>query len=423
MTREELMHYAPLPEKVHERMMQTAYQVEEETIVKKKMSLALVLALTLVLVAAIAVAAALLSGQQFVEQELVPRVEETDSNQWTKAELDEILRIAEEYGVTLSPEWMAAIEDSDGEYKEAIIRAFLMEDWGVQPGTWRIEDQAWYDELLVSLGLSPVQTSVVPGEGEISEEEVLALAVELSKDMHGQDVDILDETKYRRFVAYQQFEEDGEMQPRRWNIWFDALDQTLYSFYFTFSSQGVMEEARSVAGLRNPGEAATAKTIMSYYQREYGLIREYTQEVWVALQKDLERSVAEHGHQGMLTNMLLQQQYGTPDEASISKEAAIEAARKALIETGVATEAVFLTNNTPGALYLMNGEARVWKVQFVDTDEEDRMTHGMMYAEVDAYTGEVTHAERFTRETPSAYAPYVLSDIIEQIQREGYSHG
>ncbi|MDR0896231.1 MAG: PepSY domain-containing protein [Oscillospiraceae bacterium] len=418
MTREELMHYAPLPEKIHERMMQTAYQVEEDMIVKKKISLALALALTLVLVAAIAVAAALLSGQQFVEQELVPRVEETDSNQWTKAELDEILRIAEEYGVTISPEWMAAIEDSDGEYKEEIIRAFLKEDWGFYPGTWRVEDQAWYNALLVSLGLSEVQSAVLPAEGEISAEEALAIAVERARTMQEESVNVLDETKYRRYMTFSQPVDAGVVQPRRWNIWFEALDPTLYEYNITITPQGEISEVIVTPGARMPGRVPTVSELIDLYRDEYGNPWTYTHEIWAAFHDDVVRAAARYGEVGRITLGFLRQQYGTPDALSISKEEAIEAARKILIESGVATEEGLRDNSTPNALYLLYKGKATWKIIFVDIKPPEGHSYYLCHAEVDAYTGEAKNPVRQDRVTMRWIDPYILTDVWADIYAE-----
>jgi hypothetical protein len=413
MTRDELMHYAPLPEKVHQRMMQTAYYVEEEPIVKKKISLALVLVLVIVLAVCTAVAAVLLSSQQFVEQELVPRVEDGGSKKWTPEEISQIIRLADEYGVALSDEWRETLLGGQSEYPDTVIKILVRDEMG-EPMDWTLEEAAWYSAMMVAIGQLDTQVNVLPAEGEISQETALALVADYVKDNYGQEIDILNETQYRRSVTYAQPVDAGVVQPRRWNIFFERLDPALYEFIFTLTPQGEITEAFATPGIRMPGIVPKVSAILQYYRDQYGSIHDFTQEIWVAIQKEVALSVKKYGPQGWLSLMLTHHQYGTPDTASLFKEEASEAARQGLIAAGLATEEVFRENSTPNALYFIHGDTPIWKVIFRDTDAEEGRTHSMLYAEVNAYTGEFRHPDRFGPGIMHVTVPYFLADVIAE---------
>ena len=69
---------------------------------KKRISVGFVLAVVFTLLAASALAAVLLGGRDFVEQIMAPKAVENPSQNFTKEEIAEILKIAEENNLTLS---------------------------------------------------------------------------------------------------------------------------------------------------------------------------------------------------------------------------------------------------------------------------------------------------------------------------------
>lgn len=128
-------------------------QQGKEPVMQRKISIGLVAALVALLITMGALAAALLSGKDFVEQELAPRAAQNESDKWTQAELDVILSSAQEHGIEMPASLLEELRNAeDGLYKEELMRDFLRTSLGYYPSTWSIEDQAWYHNLLLSVG-------------------------------------------------------------------------------------------------------------------------------------------------------------------------------------------------------------------------------------------------------------------------------
>ena len=233
--------------------------------VKKKLSVAFVLTMVLVLLAAGALAA-LLSSKEFVSQIMAPLAVKDSTEKWTSVQTNEILRLAEENGLTITDEIRKYLDSVDGTYKESLMRAFAKIDLGFYPASWSIEDQAWYDELLVKCGFSDKQTRFVPTADEISMEQAITTAISYISDTFGDLVDITDEKRYRRFVEYREFvEQDNIISPRMWYIRYESLDSALSSYDFVISSEGTIKEANSEPGIKSMQGTSTVESVLDYY--------------------------------------------------------------------------------------------------------------------------------------------------------------
>ncbi|MBQ6257079.1 MAG: hypothetical protein IJJ60_10865, partial [Clostridia bacterium] len=101
----------PIPEDFERDMREMILSMPAETAerierkgrpMRRKLSVGFVLAVILCTLAAGALAAVLLGGKDFVDQIMAPKARETSSQNFTKEEIAEILRIAEENSLTLS---------------------------------------------------------------------------------------------------------------------------------------------------------------------------------------------------------------------------------------------------------------------------------------------------------------------------------
>ncbi|HML49621.1 MAG TPA: hypothetical protein PKE04_23035, partial [Clostridia bacterium] len=184
---------------------------------KKKVSVALVLAIVLALLT-IGALAALLGSKEFVGNVLAPKAAINASDKWTREEVREILRIAEENGIALSEENLARLQSEDGYFKEELMRLFAKVDLGFYPSTWSLEDQAWYDQLLVDCGLNEERTRFLPEAGEIGEEEALRIAVEYIRSQYDPQADVLDKGIYLRHVVYGLGADEAGNPIKRWDI-------------------------------------------------------------------------------------------------------------------------------------------------------------------------------------------------------------
>lgn len=155
---------------------------KERYIVRSKLSVGLVLTIILCMLTVTAVAAVLLTGWELVEQEVLPMALENDSAHapllFTNEELQYIAALAEENGVTLSEDTMLALKNGlDMQERDAILQ-LAYDDFGPDPMLWTLEEQYWFHEALVQLGVQKVNDHLLPGEGDLTEAEALAKAFE-----------------------------------------------------------------------------------------------------------------------------------------------------------------------------------------------------------------------------------------------------
>ncbi len=91
----------------------------------------------------------------------------------------------------------------------------VMKGEGGDPGSWSVEDQYWYQELLRKNGMlgHDVMHLVLPEEGEITQEEAIRIARELLEKISDLDLD--------NGSRSQTFEES--MGQRIWTIWYSLM--------------------------------------------------------------------------------------------------------------------------------------------------------------------------------------------------------
>ncbi len=200
MKHNDLGGYAPIPDRVSQAYTRSALNLKEEPMRKRKVSMALVMAMLLILAAVTAVAAALLSGREFVQEVMQPKAQESLSAQWSETEVQELLRIAGENGLTLSESQQALLLARGGYDKEELMRLFVKLDLGQDPGTWSIEDQAWYGQMLMDIGLYAENHNTVPEEGEATEAQMLQVLQTYIHDRYDPDAPLTDETVYRQLA-------------------------------------------------------------------------------------------------------------------------------------------------------------------------------------------------------------------------------
>lgn len=174
-------------------------EAKGEKSAKRKISYGLMLALLLVLAAVTALAAVVLSGKDFVGQYMAPLSENTNSETWSREELQYIERIARENDLPLTDDIVAELNAEDEVFKETLMRLFMNMELGDSPASWPLADQAWYDELLVRYGLAEERTRFLPMEGEIMEADAISVAIKYAQDHWG--IDLSDALGYRRYYS------------------------------------------------------------------------------------------------------------------------------------------------------------------------------------------------------------------------------
>ena len=98
---------------------------------------------------------------------------------FSNEELQHIVALAEENGITLSDNIFRALENGEGYWEEEVIMSLAKAQFGPQPGQWTIEQQYWFGEMDVAIGFVDVNHNCLPGEGDLTYEEAYARAVQL----------------------------------------------------------------------------------------------------------------------------------------------------------------------------------------------------------------------------------------------------
>ena len=380
-----------------------------EKTMKRKYSVGLVLAMVLLLFVIGAIAAVLRSGREFVAQELVPKVSESLSDQWTQEELEEILRIAGENGIVLSEDVLRRLQQERGTYKEELMRIFVKLDLGFYPASWPIEDQAWYEAMLAECGLLDVQTRFVPEGDEIPMEQALGIAAEYIKAKYGDPTDLTDESNYRRFVEYRQMIDGDVVIPRKWYIEYEARDLYHSSYTLTIATDGTVEEASCREGFDAKGEGnLTPSEIRDRYEMIYGGEYDWTGEIWRSFQRDVAPAMDGFEAPSQFFECVLAQTYLDPGAGMITKEAAMDAAVAEILRsrgmTGQAPEVQTWTS----AVLLLDEETPVWKVVGRERNDEKELNI-IHLVEINAVTAEVRSYDAKKNGFDYWYAPYVLA--------------
>lgn len=375
-------------------------QQGKEPVMQRKISIGLVAALVALLITMGALAAALLSGKDFVEQELAPRAAQNESDKWTQAELDVILSSAQEHGIEMPASLLEELRNAeDGLYKEELMRDFLRTSLGYYPSTWSIEDQAWYHNLLLSVGLdSPMGNCVLPAEGEISQDEAVAIVHAHLAQTYGADpAQLADPAQYRQNMTYRETRHSVYYTERHWYVWLEALDGDLQSFELTLSPQGEILTCESFA------PAADSLPAYDVYSEQYGDFSQWTQDVWQAMVEALRAQ--NEGRTVANINSLCFMQSRYPDEADwpVSRETAWQTALSAMADAFPQAEDVSLAS----AVLLDALPNALWKVWLHAQD--DASGH---LAEVDAATGELLSLQ--PRVHGYLCVPYVSDDTLNR---------
>ena len=110
--------------------------------------------------------------RQLIEGSVVPIMAQTSGFTLSEADFSAVCAAVEESGRQV------ALEGSAPHSKDGLLRALLSHEFGGTLGEWRVEDQAWYADLCVSLGLIESSELRVPQEGEISQQDAIEIATQ-----------------------------------------------------------------------------------------------------------------------------------------------------------------------------------------------------------------------------------------------------
>lgn len=233
---------APVPED----FLQTTEQMidrlprKERIIMRNKLSYGLVLAIILCLLTLTAVAAVLLTGKELVETEVLPMALKNDQAHapliFTNEELAQIAALAEQNGVTLGENTRLALENGLDILEKEVVRELAYATFGTEPMFWTLEEQYWFHQAMEELGMWK-NDHLLPGEGDLTEAEAVARAMEELRRRTDSGVAFLDHPDaYRLARSYQMaYSQDGQPSEKLWIIGF--LDKERNFFYQVMLNQ------------------------------------------------------------------------------------------------------------------------------------------------------------------------------------------
>ena len=204
--------------------------------VKRKLTYSLVLAIVLLLIAATALAVALLSPKEIVEQVAVPVAQNNDHENYTHEELAELIRTLNENGITLDEgsRIMRAFNAGHGYWEQDTIREICIAAFGDNERGWNIEQKHWYGEMMVAVGAWDRNDYLLPGEGDLTEQEARKLAVKALKDAYNVDLPMFTNEDWLIGIGFSSdYYDEGEDSYWivEWHIGFSRTENLSYLAY------------------------------------------------------------------------------------------------------------------------------------------------------------------------------------------------
>ena len=346
---------------------------EGEIKVKKKLSAGLVLAIVLILLAVAAVAVGLLTHQEVMEQVAVPLAVENDADtgvneSYTAEELAELVRRLNENGITLEENnrIMQAMQTGQGYYEEETIMEICRQAFGGNYYTWTLEQQDWFESLMVKIGFHESHMTRMPGKDNMTYEEAEAFAFQSVRSQYGQELPLEDRTVWQLERQFYEEEPDSSPSGRTTAIWsFSLLPRDLeharYTVYFEDQDPAGTVEVNAL--LRDWTKYYTGEDLLYALYDIYGWnLGQWPQEAWQQLHEKLQKAELDplsRNYQALRAYRMTD--YPTPDETDISRVNAIQHARDAVNDSRAALDGAVL------ATY--EGE-RVWVVSLLVPDDQ-----------------------------------------------------
>ncbi len=374
----------------------------------RKLSVAFAVALALTLLAAAAAAAAWLGTRELVEREAIPLALQNDGAQvnetFTSEELSHIVAVAQENGVAVPQSLMEKLEAGEGYWEEETIMALAKAEFGPMPGRWTLEQQYWFEEAAVAIGFKDVNVKRVPGEGDLTYEQALAIAENALAERFGVDAAALgDETRYAVTRSYC----ENEPGAFTWHFWFEPLVFEADEYVIELDRAGNVTEIGGDAASQTP---RGCEYILSFYEGAYGTPYDWDTALWVEFSQrireapDLETQVFAQGF--ARTDYLNESDL---PQGALSRAEAEAVALGAASGTGVDCAVLYDAEPNP-----------VWKVT-VRCAGADGETDEQRMIEVDAQTGEV-RSQTVRTDDMNWHRLLVCEEAARQIEAEHPKH-
>lgn len=376
---------------------------------RRKLSATAVLALLLAMLSVGALAAAWLSAREIVEQQVVPMAQGNDGAQikdtFTNAELARVVALAEENGVEIPQRLRDLLARGEGYWEEETIMALAKAQFGPLPGRWSLEEQRWFEEMMVAIGFKAYNVCRIPGEGDLTLEQALDMARNYLAAQYGADASLLaDPQAYALTKTYEvQQNDDGSVTDPAWYFWFEPMSLLYDEFIVTMDHRGNVTDVQA-----RMGRAQDYDAVNSHYDSTYGPEHTWAPEVWVAYGRDMQQV----GDEFAPARAFKRTAYILPPPGAISREEAIKRAVDAIgprdwIQTGA-------------CCYESGGRA-VWKAALIAVNEEG--FGETTTVELDAMTGEILSTYVMDLYLDRWFLRYVPSEVYHDVVNEPEPEG
>ena len=393
----------------------SARAAEGETKVKKKLSAGLVLAIIMILIAAVALAVTLLTHQEIVEQVAVPLAVDNDAgvgvnNTYNAEELAELVRSLNENGITLEENnrIMQALQNGQGYYEEETIMEICRQAFGGNYYTWTLEQQDWYEKLMVQIGFHESHQTRMPGEDNMKYEDAEAFAFRKIREAYGQDLPLEDRSVWqlsRQFYA----ENPDDPASAGWSFTLEPKDIDHGQYYVSFNDKDPEGSVSVGANIHDWSQPYTGEELMSHFNTVYSWSHgQWPQEAWQRLHEMLQSAeIDPTSRDAQALKAFRMTEYPAPGEKDISRETAIQKAKESLQDSRAALDGAVLTE--------YEGK-RIWMVSFVINPSGEGIaddTAGFFAVSVDSETGTILDSRKQSLDDSTAFA-YVPVDAYEK---------
>ena len=442
--------YTSIPPDCYETMMQAAHSVQEEPVMKKKISAVLVFAIVTLLLAGAAIAAVTMQG---TGTEIL-QTEQTEGyyQNWSAEQKASLVKeLADLHYIENSPavarllageitdaqelnraadEAMAAFTGVDT--SEISFLIIMQAAWGPFD-SWTAEQQAWYSDLYVELGLhrDGITRFVLPA-GTVDEDTAVALARAAIAKGYGVEESVLDGYELTTSFQVPEFATPGDDQAY-WYVGYEKpldmpQDEALFSGFEVFihpDTGAFVETVDDIIARRSEQRAYLDAVNSNPLIIDIEAFREANElkmnpEFWsMEIFADFSARFHERGLQQLKENpellssflpSVLTHAYGLPDDKAISQADAQAIAERAIV-TQIGRkedEVAFFTHRMTVMYDITDPQKPLWKFYFKMPSmyDSDTAFAGKMEAyfgkdgerlpnikvEIDAYTGEVVRA-------------------------------
>ena len=357
---------------------------------KKKWLAGLIPALMIIWSAAGAQADPALSCMEVVEQVAVPLALENDPRagvnySYSAEELAEVVRAANENGITLEENNMVMqmVQNGRGFYEETTIYRICSQVFGGDTDSWTPEEQDWYEQILVKIGLIETAHGRIPGPDNMTCGEALAFAYGRIREEYGRDLPLEDSSLWTTGCQFTQA--DKEDPEDRWDIWLTPLDPEHGRYSVEFHEGDAPEQASVYADVPDWTKPYTGEQLLTAFASVYSWSQgSWTQDVWQKLHEMMQKAEPDPGsvYETECAGYRMTA-YPEPDGNDISREEAVRIAKAALKKDRAALDSAVLTEYEGERSWLVG-----MVIYFPDDGSEDPEA-GSWVITVDSSTGAV----------------------------------